>query len=146
MYQYGCPASIVVYEFLACRVQDHFEGAAGAAVIAGAAWNSFIELKSVLYMPHPSGIPTSSHASRIIPADDFLTPSVISIPPGLRLRFRHPVFLIHRTNQEISHEPDDQQGSHHVQHRLIRARLVCSVRDFILPHIVHKDRTENAGH
>jgi hypothetical protein len=87
VYQYGCPASIVGYEFLACRVQDHFEGAAGAAVIAGAAWNSFIELKSVLYTPHPSGIPTSSHASRIIPADDFLTPPVIFIPPGTKTSF-----------------------------------------------------------
>jgi hypothetical protein len=61
----------------------HFEGAAGAAVAAGAAWNSFIDPNSVLYTPQPKGMPTSSHASKIIPADDFFATSVISIPPGL---------------------------------------------------------------
>jgi hypothetical protein len=53
---YGLPSSWSAF------VQDHFVGTAGAAVFAGAAWNRFIELKSVLYTPHPSGTPRTSQA------------------------------------------------------------------------------------
>jgi hypothetical protein len=39
----------------------------------------FIEFKSVLYTPHPSGMPTTGQASRISPADDFFSSPVISL-------------------------------------------------------------------
>jgi hypothetical protein len=39
-----------------------------------------------------------------------------------------------------------QQPSIDLQLRLVRACLVSSVRDLKLPHIVHENRAENAGH
>lgn len=48
-------------------------------------------------------------------------------------------------NETIDYETDDQQACHHVQNRLIRARLVSAVRDLILPHVVHENGPENAG-
>ena len=47
-------------------------------------------------------------------------------------------------NEKIGYETDDQQACHHVQNRLIRARLVSAVRDLIHPH-VHENGAENAG-
>lgn len=55
------------------------------------------------------------------------------------------MFLVHWPNEEIGHETGNQQAGHHLQDRLIRACLVGSVRDLVLPHIVHEHGTENAG-
>ncbi len=77
------PAIAGLQVFGAPSCEDHFGGTAGAAAPAGAAWNRFIEFKSVLYTPHPSGMPTTSQASRMNPADDFFSSPVISLPlPG----------------------------------------------------------------
>jgi hypothetical protein len=43
-------------------------------------------------------------------------------------------------------DPPRPKPSIDVQLRLVRACLVSSVRDLKLPHIVHENRAENAGH
>jgi hypothetical protein len=52
-----CTGAIAGLQVFGAAYENHFGGTAGAVVPTYVAWNSFIELKSVLYTPHPSRVP-----------------------------------------------------------------------------------------